>query len=161
MSHNKCMIDHPELIEICMSCTREDCRGECERYRAKFRELMGLPPLETKPEPGRIEKRGRPRIKGKEPKRLEAFGKKLTIKEWAAETGIEYRTLHKRLEKGMPLEKALSREVCSGPVKLYTYNGESHSISEWARLLKCARSTLNMELNKAAKEGACCDGGNH
>lgn len=31
---------------------------------------------------------------------------------------------------------------------LITYNGETHSMSEWARILNIKQSTLNMRLNK-------------
>lgn len=32
--------------------------------------------------------------------------------------------------------------------RLITYNGETHSVSEWARILNIKQSTLNMRLNK-------------
>ena len=156
MRHSDCIADHPDLIAICMACDRDDCTGTCLEYRNKHRELMGLPPLEetaTKP------------VNRAEPKRrgvkIAAFGKALTMKEWAKESGIQYKTLCMRFRNGMPAEEALTREVRSGHSHLLTYKGESHTISEWARLLGCARSTLQMEIGKIEREGACCDGRNH
>lgn len=161
MSHNDCLANHPDLIAICMACSRDDCTGECIKYRNKHRELLGLPQLEEtdeKPRRAKQEKRTGPkrgRIK------IAAFGKEMTLKEWAAETGMGYHTLHTRLSSGMSPEEALTREVRSGPKHLLTYKGESHTIREWAQLLGCARSTLQTEIGKIEREGACCDGGNH
>lgn len=161
MSHNDCLANHPDLIAICMACNRDDCTGICLKFRNKHRELLGLPQLEEtdeKPRRAKQEKRTGPkrgRIK------IAAFGKEMTLKEWAAETGIAYQTIRRRMQKGMPPEEALTREVRSGPSHLLTYKGESHTISEWAQLLGCARCTLQMEIGKIEREGACCDGRNH
>ena len=43
----------------------------------------------------------------------EAFDKNLNLKEWAAEQGIPYETLRKRIQRGWPLEKALKMPVLS------------------------------------------------
>lgn len=199
--------NHPDLIAICMACTRDDCHGECIEYTNKYRELCGLPPLQPakkaktnqairKYTGGSIQKYaafGREqtmrewaeesgisyhalyqRIKKgmtleealetdperKAPK-IEAFGRSMTLRQWAAHTHIDYRTLHKRIQRGMPPEEALTKEVCSGQKHMLTYNGETHCLSEWARRLGCARSTLSEKVNRFEAEGACMDGGNH
>ena len=208
MSVNKCLAEHPDLIAVCMNCTQDDCRGECLKYRNKYRELMGAPKNESKYNrkleafgkqmtlnewaeesgipyhtlhkrmrrggmtleealnPDRAKKK---KQKIKEPREagtrkapgVEAFGRKQTLREWAAETGIDFRTLQKRIQRGMTAEEALTREVCSGRQHLLTYNGETHNLSEWARLLGCSRSRLSAEINRIERKGACCDGANH
>ena len=71
MSVNKCLAEHPDLIAVCMNCTQNDCSGECLKYRNKYRELMGAPKNESKYN-----------------RKLEAFGKQMTLNEWAEESGI-------------------------------------------------------------------------
>lgn len=164
MSKKESLADHQDLIAICMACDREECAGECIEYRNKYRELMGLPPLAAyghEPKKAAHTKRGRKKGTNGSRIKITAFGKTMTMKEWAEESGIPYKTLYARFKKGMQPEEALSREVRGGPRHLLTYKGESHTIKEWARLLGCARSTLNTEINKIEREGACCDGGNH
>jgi hypothetical protein len=45
------------------------------------------------------------------PHLFEAFGKKKTLTEWAKEIGLNYFTIRRRIERGMPIERALLQPV--------------------------------------------------
>ena len=67
-----------------------------------------------------------------------------TISMWAKELGIKYSLIQDRLSAGwtpeeifeLPLGTKLKEQ------KLITFNGETHNISEWSRLLNISRKTI-------------------
>ena len=128
--------DMPELIAMCINCTKEDCNGLCNDYRAKFREL-----IHNKNE-GNAKKlvisKGRYRLF------ITAFGKEQTITEWAYEYGIPYQTLYRRITyEGMPMEEALTvkrQRVCVP--HLVCIDGCTLSVTAWARKMGISRKTI-------------------
>jgi hypothetical protein len=93
----------------------------CDRWKDSFENFladMGEPPAggtlgrkenDGPYEPGncRWETSAEQSLNKRNSHRVEAFGKSLTISEWATETGIGYVTLLKRLQRGVPPEAAL------------------------------------------------------
>ena len=118
--------DVPELIAICIHCTKEECNGLCDDYRAKFRELIHNKTI------------GNDKVFvpiGKYKFLIEAFGKRKSLAEWAREYDIPYQTLYRRITyEGMSMEEALivkKRNVCAP--RLVCIDGCTLSVSAWAR----------------------------
>lgn len=70
-------------------------------------------------------------------------GKTMTIRDWADESGISYHVLYARYFqfslRGNDLFKEV-RPILNG--KLFEYQGESHTLSEWGRKLGIPAMTL-------------------
>lgn len=79
-------------------------------------------------------------------KKLEAFGKSLTVQEWSESTGISYSTIKGRLRNGWANEKALS------PIQqqetLVEYNGFNRNINQWSEVTGIPASTISQRLNR-------------
>lgn len=74
-------------------------------------------------------------------------GVTLSLKEWAARLKISVGSLHSRLSKGWPIDRALSapgREYD----KKYTFNGETKTLTEWGRLFGVRRQLLTERLRR-------------
>lgn len=66
----------------------------------------------------------------------EAWGYTATLSQWAKMFEIEVGTLYKRIEKGMPMEAALSKRLYEhSDGRKWTHNGETHGSKEWAEIL--------------------------
>lgn len=139
--------DHPELIEFCQRCTREDCEGFCEDYRDRYRDLYNLPPI------NRHERVHRPRT---EPLRAYnklyfAFGEEHTLSEWAKLYGMKYATLYMRVaDQHWTLEQALSTPAATynrHDIKV-TIDGETKPISRWAMQYGIARATVYSRIKR-------------
>lgn len=68
----------------------------------------------------------------------EAFGKKQTLREWAAETGIGWKLLYHRLRRGMSMEEAINAGKHRPSPYMTTFRGEPIPIAELAR--RCGMS---------------------
>lgn len=123
--------EHPELIEMCASCTQPDCSGLCTAYRQKYRELHGLPKLNTQQ---RRDKSNLRNDNKHDP--YEAFGEIHTLAEWSRKTGIYYGTIWKRLLYGWSIEDALSKPAKTRNIvdraERYEAFGQSLTIREWS-----------------------------
>jgi len=85
-----------------------------------------------------------------------AFGETKTLSEWARDTrcNINYHTLKSRVfYKGEDLVSAMNKPILVA--KTYEYNGESHTIREWANILGCKLEKLESRFaNKWSTERA-------
>lgn len=79
----------------------------------------------------------------KEGRTVTHLGKTLTLKEWAKETGLEYKTIVARDRKG---EKP-PHIFRPSQIKLIEFEGRSMTITDWGRLLGKNISTLRERLN--------------
>ena len=80
-----------ELMDLCLNCTKPDCKGSCAQYRA----LRGAEP-------------------GKGSPRAIAYpgpdGLVLTLKEWEKRSGIPAKTLYNRVNVcGMTMQQAIEK----------------------------------------------------
>ena len=80
-------------------------------------------------------------------------GKTQTISQWAEDVGLDYSALKQRINSGWPVEKALitptgGLNIHQRPsrAKLYTFNGETHTLREWADKLGVRVGTLQQRL---------------
>lgn len=78
-------------------------------------------------------------------------GETHTIQEWSRITGIDRRTISKRINRDgwsvadaltKPIKKRKSREEL-----LISFNGEEHTLSEWSKILNIKRETLKSRLH--------------
>lgn len=82
---------------------------------------------------------------------LEYNGRSKTIAEWAEETGINYTTIKERLKMGWPIERTLTEKV--KPQRkmrkglLLTFQGESLTVTEWAKKIGMSNVGLHDRLN--------------
>lgn len=78
---------------------------------------------------------------------IEYKGKTQTLAQWADETGIPYKTLHKRIKTGWNIEKAMTQK--GNPLHCgITYNGKTQTIAEWAREYNINYDKLKQRINK-------------
>ena len=77
-------------------------------------------------------------------------GKSQTVAEWAREIGLPATTLYARLNKGIPVDEALSMtlQMPGAPPRLLTHNGECHPLKVWARLLGMKPTTIRERLKR-------------
>lgn len=79
-------------------------------------------------------------------------GKKQTIAQWAEEYGMTYRQLEQRLRTGWDIESALTRPIQRGQQREYCHfiewNGETHNVSQWAKILGIKQRTLDERLKR-------------
>ncbi len=87
--------------------------------------------------------------------RVSAFGKRLTIKEWALRTGVHPVTIRGRLRSGWEPQKAVSANA-SWTTRLIAYRGEIRTLTEWSKALDMNRAKLKERLKKTdwCMEGA-------
>jgi len=77
-------------------------------------------------------------------------GRRQSPADWARELGIDRQVIRERLKLGWSVEDALSKPLTPHGrrnVKLLTYNGETRSMTEWARELGIKLVTLSHRLN--------------
>lgn len=99
-------------------------------------------------------KLGRPRL------RIVYQGKRQTLKEWSAETGICEATLYYRLKKDMPMEKVFSLTRIQSPgagakiKNLLTVGGVALSVRQWSDRTGVSEGTIRTRLRggKSAAE---------
>lgn len=75
-------------------------------------------------------------------KLYEAFGQYKTLGEWANEYKLDYFLLRQRISKyNRTLEEALTEDV-KNTQTIISYNGETHNLSEWAKIIGIKYQTL-------------------
>lgn len=145
--YNEKIADDPRLIELCLNCTQDNCEGFCEAYRAKCRELLGLPPIVPKPKPVKAHS---VMIEPRDGK-YQAFGEWHSMSEWARRYGLTRRALRHRIESGrMTMEQALLQPL--RPVgrasEKYLVNGVRMTVKEIVQKSGLAQSTVYYRLSK-------------
>jgi hypothetical protein len=78
-------------------------------------------------------------------------GEALTVAQWSERTSISIRMILWRLDHDWDIAKALSEPTDRhrpGPVRLITFRGETHNLTEWATLLNLPYSTLVVRLHR-------------
>ena len=97
---------------------------------------------------------------GKEPLVLELNGKTNSLRGWARELGMNASALSHRMKRGMTFKQAVEcdkhyvppvvekKRVRGKAPKLYTHNGETKNMSEWARQFGINPATLNARLTR-------------
>jgi hypothetical protein len=78
---------------------------------------------------------------------LEHDGRRMTITEWERVLQIKKGTLKRRIQRGWIASEALTTPIQEDP--LYTFNGETYNLSEWARRLNCDLNMLYGRLHKS------------
>ncbi|MEO9788587.1 MAG: hypothetical protein ABJF67_13390 [Aurantimonas coralicida] len=94
---------------------------------------------------------GPPKHRHRTARQYQAFGMSKTLPEWANEYGHHVETLRNRIKRGVQLEDALTMapERGRGPRgKLYTFDGETLSLTEWSARTGIEKSTLATRLHK-------------
>lgn len=79
-------------------------------------------------------------------------GRALTLKEWGKEVGISYRTLSSRINNyKWPIEKALTEPIDNTVCKekLYTFDGQSLTLRQWAKKMGMEYGTLAARIYKS------------
>jgi len=143
MCHYQDHIDHPELVELCVNCTNDDCPGICAEYRQMFKALFKREQPAEAPKKREVVKLGKHNVP------FEAFGESHTIKEWATRYGIEYITLYMRIRSGIDMETALTMEPPKKTwMRLVTIDGYTLSISDWARQMGINRCTIYARMRR-------------
>lgn len=71
-------------------------------------------------------------------------GKTQTVAEWADALGVDYFTFSRRIRAGWSVERAITEGIGEKQQKVrrYEYNGEAHTLTEWADIIGTPRSTL-------------------
>lgn len=77
---------------------------------------------------------------------LEAFGKCQTLAEWSQETGVTSDVLCRRLQRGWPVEKALSPQ--HSRLTNITYQGKEWTVKDLAQSVGMEPSTLRYRLKR-------------
>lgn len=67
-------------------------------------------------------------------------GRRMTITEWERVRGWKKGTLKRRIQRGWSVREALDTSIEPDPT--YTFNGETHNLSQWARILNVEHSML-------------------
>lgn len=116
--------EHPDLIKLCLNCTKSDCDGDCVDRRRLERRLIAK---------GEVSE-----------KRNQVFydwrGSKVTMQEWADMVGIDRTTASKKLKELGSLE-ALAKYFKvndDGQANIHTYyraEGKRMTMSAWGREL--------------------------
>ena len=84
-------------------------------------------------------------------KLYEAFGQYKTLGDWASEYDKDYYLLHSRINlSNMTLEDALTKDV-KNIQTLVSYKGETHNLSEWAKITGIKYSTLVLRYDKGVR----------
>lgn len=125
--------DHPELIKFCLECTSDDCKGICNAWRDRYRELYGYPAIDRHRKP----------VNNRNPPKYAAFGEEHSLSEWAKIKGVPYTTLQSRMHRGITLEDALlmPTDPKNGKGTYIVIGGVAMTITEWLREKGVPRST--------------------
>jgi hypothetical protein len=81
---------------------------------------------------------------------IEFNGQIRTLKQWAEQTGIHWGTIVDRLNRGWTAEDALTKPIRQRPRgngKLYTYKGQSKTLTDWANEIGVNLSALSARIN--------------
>jgi hypothetical protein len=77
-------------------------------------------------------------------------GETLPVSAWAEKTGVPAGKIYLRLRYGIPPEKAIQAQSLRTPARstnrLLTINGETHPVSEWAKLVGIPAPTIYTRL---------------
>ncbi len=79
---------------------------------------------------------------------LKHEGRRLTLSEWARETGLSFATLAYRLKKGLPSEEVLApvkraqQRPGKGQTRTISLRGETRTLQEWAQQTGIPYATL-------------------
>lgn len=78
-------------------------------------------------------------------------GEEKSLLEISKETGISYTTLLTRHKKGISIENTIKEYQENGGsfIKKYEFNGETHTISEWAKILGVTTQRLSYRISSA------------
>ena len=93
-------------------------------------------------------------------------GETLTIRQWEEKLGLGRDTLRYRLKLGFPLEVVLTsvkefdrlKKEAKGALgtrtseQLYTFRGESHNITEWARIVGISKGNMKLRIANGLNE---------
>lgn len=116
----------PELVNLCLNCRRARCPGTCAAWREKNEELA----------------RAGKKRPGVRTKVYEMDGAWHTLYEWAQITGIPFSVLYDRVQKKKrPLRAAIEMGQAHLP-GLFTVEGRTLSVNQWAEALGIHASTL-------------------
>lgn len=78
------------------------------------------------------------------------FGETKNLTTWAILYKVDVTTLHLRLKRGIPIEKALTMKRYEGrkgkPAKQYIFKGHAKGLSEWAKEFGLTRNILEKRL---------------
>ena len=77
-----------------------------------------------------------------QPRLYEHDGKSLTVKQWAAHAVVSENALYRRLAAGWPVERAISEPAYASVGQRITFNGETLTLTEWARKTGINRAAL-------------------
>lgn len=90
-----------------------------------------------------INNRGRP------PRLFTHDGKTLTIRQWAAITGIGRRALFARIKRGWSIKRALTAPFNHQPsAPRYRYGGNRLTLREWAAVTGISSGTLHNRMKR-------------
>ena len=88
-------------------------------------------------------------------KQISYMGKTQCLSAWAKEFGIKVSLFRHRLERGWDIKTALSEPIhpiyatnTYNPKHLFTINGETRCLAEWARQYNMKRTTLSSRLKR-------------
>lgn len=85
-------------------------------------------------------------------KRITLNGETMSLSAWARKIGIDDAALSSRLRRGWTIERALTTKPLpsteSGGAVLLAHDGETHSVSGWARKLGINTETLRKRLKR-------------
>lgn len=133
-----------EVVDVCLNCTQPDCTGEeCEAYKSVYKKV-GM----------HSKVRSNPNRRLPPDSKIYTFnGESHSVRAWANISGVKYSTLKSRLLRGMPFERAIQagdlRDTNGGwNARLYTMNGETHSLIEWAKISGLRAQTIAYRLDR-------------
>lgn len=105
--------ERPELIQLCLNCTRPDCQGNCMAHEMLAAEIMPK--------------------RGNEIPKYTAFGMTRTVRQWCSIYGISSATLYARMAEGMTFEAAIQSGGTTKkrvPIRRYQWDGKWLTLRE-------------------------------
>lgn len=123
--------ERPELIQLCLNCTRPDCQGNCMAHEMLAAEIMPK--------------------RGNEIPKYTAFGKTRTVREWCAMYGISTATLYNRMAQGMTFEAAIQSGGTTKkhvPIRKYQWDGKWLTLREISARTGVVYSRLHDRLSR-------------
>lgn len=76
-------------------------------------------------------------------------GESKTLQQWSDTYGINRKTLQQRLQRGLTLAEALNKDLYKG--NLYTFQGKTLCLKDWARELGISYSSLHYHVRICGK----------
>ena len=74
-------------------------------------------------------------------------GKTQCMADWEEDAGISHQIIDRRMKKGLTFEEAIKKPVgVSYPLHNITFNGETHNLAEWSRLLGIGEGAIRGRL---------------